>query len=633
MLQGINRIGRSWVGRVVVTVLFGFLIVSFAIWGIGDIFRGQVRTQVATVGKTDITADAFRTAYQNEYQSLIRRTRQTITPDQARALGLDRSVLARLVTERALDQQARTLQLSVSDGQVVDAIQADPSFQSAGGGFDRGQFTDILRSNGLSEGQYVRDQRTVATRLQLAEAVSGALPVPLAMRDAVHRYGTEKRTAEYVSLTAAQAGDVPAPSDAQLQSFFDERKAAYRAPEYRTFTYLLLDGGALAKPDSVSDADGEAYYARVAAGRFGTPERRTVQQIVFPSAAEANAAGEKLKGGTSFDDLAAERGIDAATLNLGTVAKGDMLDPAAANAAFALAENAPSEPVAGRFGSVILRVTRIEPGSQKPFAEVAAEVKREVATERARSEVARVHDAIEDQRAGARPLAEIAKERGLTLVAVQPIDRQGRDKAGNTVGTIPEANALMAALFRSDVGTDNEAVRTPGDGYVWFDVTGIEPGRDRALGEVRDRVAEEWKADEVSKKLAEVSRGMVEKLTAGAELETVARELGLTAVNAPDLTRTSTRPDLPRAVLNRIFATAVGKAGDASSEGGRTVFKVAAATVPPLVTTTQDAAAAEEQLRQALAEDVLSQYLADIEKQIGVQTYPENMRRAIGGES
>ncbi len=633
MLQGINRIGRSWVGRVLVSVLFAFLIVSFAIWGIGDIFRGQVRTQVATVGKQDITADAFRTAYQNEYQSLIRRTRQTITPDQARALGLDRSVLARLVTEAALDQRARALKLTASDQQIVESIQNDPSFKGPSGQFDRLQFGELLRSNGLTEAQYVRDQRAVSTRLQLAESVSGELPVPVAMREAIHRFQNERRSLDYVALTAAQAGEIAPATDAQLQSFFDDRKATYRAPEYRGFTYLVLDAAALAKPETISDDDARRYYERVASTEFGTPERRTVQQIVFPSAEEANAAAEKLKSGTSFEDLAKERGVDDATLNLGTFTKGEMIDPVAAEAAFALAEGAASDPVAGRFGSLILRVTKIDAGAQKPFAEVADEVKRELATERARAEVQRVHDAIEDQRAGARPLGDIAKERGLTLVTVPPVERTGRDKAGNLVDTIPEATALIPAVFRSDVGADNEALRTPGEGYIWFDVTGVEPARDRTLAEVRDRVAEDWKAEEIARRLTEKAREMVEKLNGGAEMAAVAAEVGLTPVTATDVTRSNPRPDLPRPVVTRAFATPVDKAGDAATETGRVVFKVNAASVPPFITSTQQSAALEGQLRQTLAEDVLAQYLAEIEKQIGVSTYPENMRRAIGGES
>ena len=136
MLQGINRIGRSWVGRAVVTVLFGFLIISFAIWGIGDIFRGQVRTQVATVGKQDITADAFRTAYQNEFQNLVRRARQAITPDQARALGLDRNVLARLV-----NHTAETQYYVMWDGVSGNDFSLDPTRP---GGPDWTKRTDVL---------------------------------------------------------------------------------------------------------------------------------------------------------------------------------------------------------------------------------------------------------------------------------------------------------------------------------------------------------------------------------------------------------------------------------------------------------------------------------------------------------
>ena len=81
MLRGINKIGQSWLGKAIVAVLFSFLIISFAVWGIGDIFRGAVRTEVATVGGTSISADAFRNAYQNEVQRLARQSRQSISPE------------------------------------------------------------------------------------------------------------------------------------------------------------------------------------------------------------------------------------------------------------------------------------------------------------------------------------------------------------------------------------------------------------------------------------------------------------------------------------------------------------------------------------------------------------------------
>ena len=632
MLQNINKIGRSWLGKVVVAILFGFLIVSFAIWGIGDIFRGSVSTTVARVGNTDISAEAFRTAYQNELQRLMRQTRQSITPDRARALGLDTQILSRLVSEAALDQKAKELGLAVSDQLVARTITQDPNFRGPNGQFDRAAFDDILRSNSLSEAAFVREQRGVVTRLQLADAIAGALPVPLAMRETIHRYGAERRSAAYVLLSPAAAGDIPAPTEEQLKTYFEEHKAAFRAPEYRAVNAVALGPETLAKPEQVSDADARQRYEQVKGSRYGTPERRTIQQIVFPNLEEAEATFKRIKDGATFEAIAAERNVDPKSLELGTFSRTELIDPAVANAAFSLAEGAVSGPVQGRFGPVLVRVTKIEPENVKPFEQVAAEVKREVALERARNTINEVHDAIEDLRAGAKPLADIAKEKGLPLVSIPAIDRTGRDKAGNPVPNLPERDALLTAVFTSDVGVDKEPLRTRAGGYVWYDVTGIEPARDKAFEEVREAVAAQWRNEEVSRRLSDKARTLVERIDKGEPVEAVAAELGVPAQTATDLARNATQP-LSADVVARIFSTPVGKAASApSGENGRAVFKVTAATVPPFVTSSREASAIEERLRVALSEDLLAQYIAQIEKDIGVSVNQQNLRRAVGGD-
>jgi peptidyl-prolyl cis-trans isomerase D len=632
MLQNINKIGRSWLGKVIVAFLFGFLIVSFAIWGIGDIFRGSVSTTVARVGNTDISAEAFRTAYQNELQRLMRQTRQSITPDRARALGLDTQILSRLVSEAALDQKAKELGLAVSDQLVARTITQDPNFRGPNGQFDRAAFDDILRSNSLSEAAFVREQRGVVTRLQLADAIAGALPVPLAMRETIHRYGAERRSAAYVLLSPAAAGDIPAPTEEQLKTYFEEHKAAFRAPEYRAVNAVALGPETLAKPEQVSDADARQRYEQVKGSRYGTPERRTIQQIVFPNLEEAEATFKRIKDGATFEAIAAERNVDPKSLELGTFSRTELIDPAVANAAFSLAEGAVSGPVQGRFGPVLVRVTKIEPENVKPFEQVAAEVKREVALERARNTINEVHDAIEDLRAGAKPLAEIAKEKGLPLVSIPAIDRTGRDKAGNPVPNLPERDALLTAVFTSDVGVDKEPLRTRAGGYVWYDVTGIEPARDKAFEEVREAVAAQWRNEEVSRRLSDKARTLVERIDKGEPVEAVAAELGVPAQTATDLARNATQP-LSADVVARIFSTPVGKAASApSGENGRAVFKVTAATVPPFVTSSREASAIEERLRVALSEDLLAQYIAQIEKNIGVSVNQQNLRRAVGGD-
>ena len=633
MLQGINRIGKSWVGRVIVAILFGLLIVSFAIWGIGDVFRGSVRTQVANVGGVDIQGETFRTAYQQEYQQLIRRAGRSVTPDQARAMGLEDRVLARLISETAFDHETRRYGLNASDEMVIKAIQADPSFKGAGGGFDRNLFADLLRQNGFTEAQYVIDQRRVMARQQLGEGVSGGLRIPLAMREAVHRFQSERRSAEIIRLDASVAGEIATPDDAKLQAFWEERKASFRSPEYRAVSLIAINPTILAKPDAVSDAEARAFYARVKDTRFGTPEKRSVQQIIFPAGDQAEAAAAKIKAGTPFEEVAKENGIDDATLNLGTLTRGEMLDEPTADAAFALPEGGVSEPVTGRFGIALVRVTKIEAGSLKPFEEVAGEVKLEVARDKARGEIQALHDAIDDLRAAGKSLADVAKEKNLSVVQVPSIDRNGRDKAGQPVAAPANLPALLTAFFRADVGSDNEAVGIPDGGYVWFEVTNIEGARERPLAEVRDEVLAEWRKAELSRLLADKARGLTERIDKGEAVSTIAAAENLKWETVPEIGRGKPTETLTSPVITRIFATPVGRGGStAPNDETRIVFKATGATVPPFVTTTQEASGAENQLRTLTTDDLLAEYLADVEKRVGVQIFRNNIRRAIGGE-
>jgi len=630
MLRNMRKAGQTVVGKIIATIFFGAIIVSFAIWGIGDIFRATPASTVAEVGSTTISVEQVREAYTEELQRLGRQFRTVISPEQARAFGLDQQVINNLVTEAVMAEKAKEMGLSVSDELVAASIVNNPAFKGADGQFNRALFDQALRNVNLSEAGFVQEQRASMLRLHLAEALAGEVSVPIAAKEALHRYASERRSASYLLLTPELAGDIPAPTAEQLQSFFNERKSDFRAPEYRSVSVMALDAASLAKPETISEADARQRYEQQKA-RYGTPERRTIQQITFPSQAEAEAAAAKIKEGTAFEALAAERNISPQDLELGTFTKAEMLDQAVAEAAFGLEQGAVSAPIAGRFGPVLVRVTQVQPEAVRPFEEVAADLRREIAVERAQGQVEKIHDEIEDLRAGAKPLADIAREKGLTLIQVPAVDANGLDKAGSPVN-LPEKDAVVKAAFASDIGVDNEALRTA-TGYVWYDVTGIEPSREKTLDEVREQVAAQWRQDQVAQRLSERARGLAERLEKGEAVEAVAQEAGVPVKNAADLSRNAAKDDLAVEAVNRIFAVPVGKAGHAASGEGRAVFKVTAATVPPLVTTTQQAQNTETQLRNAYGDDLISQYIAQVRQELEVTINQQALRRATGSES
>ncbi|MXQ10932.1 SurA N-terminal domain-containing protein [Microvirga makkahensis] len=628
MLRNMRKAGQTLVGKIIATVFFGALIVSFAIWGIGDIFRATPASTVAEVGDTDISISQVRNAYSNQIQQLSRQFRTVITPEQARMFGLDQQVLNSLVTEAVLAEEAKRLGLSVSDELVARSIVENPAFKGADGQFNRALFDQALRNAGLSEPGFVEEQRASTIRSHLVEALAGAPNVPTAAKEALHRFTSERRSATYIPLNAAMAGDIPAPTAEQLQSFYEERKGSFRAPEYRAVNVMALDAAAIAKPDDVPEADARQYYEQHK-GEYGQPERRTIQQIPFTAMEDAQAAAAKIKEGTTFEAVAAERGVAASGLELGTFTKAEMLDPAVADVAFGLPEGGVSDPIQGRFGPVLVRVTKIQPESVRPFEEVAADIRMVVARERAQSQIEKIHDEIEDLRAGAKPLADIAKEKGLTLVQVPAMDAQGLDKAGNPVN-VPEREALVKAAFASDIGVDNEALRT-GSGYVWYDVTGIEPSREKTLDEVRDQAAAQWREEQISQRLADKAREMTERLDKGEAIEAVAQDVNAPVKTVVDLARNTAKDDLSAEAVNRIFATPVGKAGSAANAAdSRVVYKVTAATVPAMVTTTQEVQNIENQLRNGIGDDLINQYIAQARQDLGVTVNQQALQQAIG---
>ena len=278
MLESMRASAQGWVGRVIMAILMGLIILSFAIWGIGDIFRGFGANNLAQVGSIEIGADTFRNAYQTELQRQQRLERRNITNEEAHQYGLDRQVLSRLVGEAALDDQARRLGLAVSDESIRKAIVNDDNFKGMTGQFDRQVFDAFLRDEGFTEKSYMRQQRGVLSRREIVDTLSSGLRLPKALLEDIHHYQTETRSVDYILIPNAAAGPLAAPSQEELKKFFQDNKALYGIPEHRSLVILTVTPASIAKPDDISDADALNRYEEVKNERFGAPEKRTVEQ-------------------------------------------------------------------------------------------------------------------------------------------------------------------------------------------------------------------------------------------------------------------------------------------------------------------------------------------------------------------
>jgi peptidyl-prolyl cis-trans isomerase D len=614
---------------VVMAVLAG----SFAVWGINDIFRGFGRTTLAKIGNTEIPAELFRQTYQDRLQAIDRELGHPLPPDQATALGLDRQVLNEMIAQAGLDQRAGQMRLGIPDSEIARHITTDPNLQNVNGQFDRARFAQALHNMGTTEKRFIADQRQTALRRQITESVSGGITPPKAWLDAINQFQNEQRSIQYVALGPAQAGDIAQPTADQLAKYFETHRVLFRAPEYRKIVTVMVTPAEQAKWMEVSDDDlKHAYDARRKS--FTTPERRHIEQIVFPNMADAQAAADRLRSGTSLIALAAERGLKAQDTDLGTVAKSGIVDPAVADAAFALKAGDVSAPVQGQFGAVIVTVLKIEPEVTKSLAEVASQLRTDIAVGRAKTHMQDIHDKIEDDRAGGSTLEEAAQKLKLPLVTYDAVDHFGRDPQGKSVVNLPHGAEVMNAAFTSDIGVDNDPIEGDG-GYVWYDVAGITPAHDRTLDEVKGEVEAHWRDAETASRLKAKAADLLDKLKSGNAFDTVAAANGLKIETANGLKRGGTGGSISAKMTDTVFHAAKDAYGSAVGDNPTQwiVFRVTDVQTPDRDPNSPDAKRVEQTVVHQLSDDVISQYVAWLEGNLGTTVNAAGLAQVMGNSS
>ncbi len=626
MLDALRKLTSGWV----VQIMMLLLVISFGVWGVADVFRGYRQGDIAKVGSINLTGTEFRRRFDIAVRQLSQQFGKQFTSQQAAQLGIPSRVLSQMLAEATLDDTAHQMGLSLSPDTVGRLIRTDPNLQGPTGQFNRTFFTQIAQAQGLTEDDLVLLLKADYIRNQLDQGLAGDVTVPETIIKAVGEYRDDSRKVSYVVLSAPAASDIPDPSDTDLAAYFDAHKSAYKAPEYRALSYFVVNPAALAKPQDVSDADAQKLYDQEKS-RFVTPGTRHVEQIVFKDKADAEAAAKELADGKTFDQLVAERNLKTSDVDLGQVTKDKIIDPAVADAAFALTASGVSGIIDGRFGPVIVRVSNIVPDVVKTFAEVKDQLKMEIATKQAANEVTNLRNEIEDARAGGSTLKEVAQKYGLKMINVAEVDQSGKGPDNKAIADLPAP--LVQAAFESDVGMENNPIEPVSDTFIWYDVTQVMPAHDRTLAEVHDKVVAAWKDMERQKKVAEQADALKAKLAGGGDLATVAAGASLEVKTADTLTRQSKPTDgLSAAAISAAFDGPKGYAAvaDGTTPMNKILLVVDDTTVPPFNPTDPQLEQIKSQLDSQFVNDLLAAFVAERQTKIDVQINQAALGAALG---
>ena len=615
MLQSMRKGTQSWAFK----GLLALLVASFAVWGVGDVFRGGVTSTVATVGDVEISDIEFSNAFQRTLQGASQGLGRQLDAETGRELGLVEATLADIVARTLLDIAARDMGLARSDRDIAEQIRRDPVFRNVTGVFDPAIFRQALATNGFSEEAFIHSLRRDAIRGQLIDAVAAGSAAPTALVDRLFSYRAERRVAKVLVVASESITTIDSPDEAALAAFHEENAERFTAPEYRRITYVTLRPDDLVAEIRVDNTEiEEAYEDRL--DEFVVAERRTVEQLLYDSRERAEEAHALLGEGATFADTAAQTdSLNADNVSLGEVTHA-RLPIDAADAVFALARGGHSQPLQSPFGWHVFRVTDVAQGGTRGLDEVRDELARDIALGRAEEALFDLTTRIEDEFAGGASLSEAAARLDLELKRIAAVDARGQGADGKPMPDLPVSVEFVRAVFETAPG-EEPVLRESSDGtYFMIEVEAVTPPALRPLSDIRDEVHLHWTAARKDDAAREVAKAILERLKLGEDFAAVAESHGLSVQTTEPQTRNA--PDRERQVsrelLAELFALRVGEAAMAATPG-RDGYGIARLTeiqaASPSDENRERFAAA---LSEAVARDVLAQYRASLEVDLGV---------------
>lgn len=499
-------------------LIVGFAFVAFVFMDFGqgtqqntgpqnqDVPVGEIDGVEIMLSEFDRQVRSRRDAYQNQ-------TGQPLPEGMAETVrdGIWKSSVEQIVA----GQQIESMGLQVSDAMLEEEIIENPpaelrnEFMDESGQFNEDEYQNAIVNGGerlwLPVEDFVRN--TVLPRRLWEEMANATIRVTSNEVETRFQEDSEKVSVRFMSISSSDVSDdEAAPSDDEVQAFYDENQDRFEEPTKATLSYVKLDKG-----------PGQSDIGR------GQKRIKTIY--------------EKVQNGTSFSRLARIHSDDPGSASeggdLGWFPRGQMA-PEFDAVAFALEPGQISEPFRSSFGWHIIQLEEVrestpeieggEPETEIKAAHILKEVKASPSTidslYQALISLAESVSAENGSLASSDDFGPLVKE---TPPFSRPTASPGRPAYIPTLGALSEA---VAFSFNEPVGTLSSVLEND-ESFFLLELKSRVESHIRPLSDVRQRV-ESLARREKKKTLAlEQGQALAQTLEEGASFDEAAQALGL----------------------------------------------------------------------------------------------------------
>ncbi|WP_371377432.1 SurA N-terminal domain-containing protein [Thalassotalea aquiviva] len=614
---------REGSGGPAAKIILGLVIATFIFAGVGS-YTNSVDTSAAKVNDVKISQQEFERAYQNQRARMKQQFGdmfEQIASNDAFIQNMRSDVLEQLINEALLEQNARDLEISISDEQVKEAITAMPEFQ-VDGQFDYDRYVMLINQAGFRQssdfGDYLRVD--MARRQLMNSIMASEISLPY-QQELAAKLANQTRDIRYATISAQQFVEGIEVTDTEIEQFYQSNQPRFATQEQVQLEYVALNIEDLAAEVEVTDEQVKAFYDNNLSS-FQSEERRRASHILVEFGDDEDAAKAqaeeilvKVKAGEDFATLAQQYSDDTFSGENG----GDLdwfgrgaMDVAFEDAAFALTlEDNISEVVKSDFGFHIIKLTDYAPIDTKPFAEVAQEIKTQLVNNQALEQFYELQG----------QMAEVAFESAESLDDVAAVFN-GEIKTSAWLARMgnfaPFDNAnIVDAAFSSELivdGLNSDVIEVENDKLVMVIRVAQHKAADtKPLEDVRDSIKAELINDKAATQATEVAQSLLEKLKAGENVDAELTTYQASFVRSDAVSRNSN--EVARHIASQAFLLPHPVEGQISAGIATAVNgDIDLIEVINVNEGTVDESVNAQQLAMALSQAVFSSYVENLKK-------------------
>ena len=626
MLARIRAFAKSWVAL----VLLGLLIVSFAIFGITDVFQPTRGDWVVQAGKRTVSATEFKSVFDNYRQQAGEQAGGPIPIDAAVEQGLHTRILDELAAGQAFAELLTRLGLRPADQLVTEQIRQFRGFFSpVTGAFDRDTYLGELARNGLTPERFESELRDNVAQQHFVSGVVAGLQAPRAFGASASAFESELRD---VSLALVHPGLVerPAPpTDAQLNAFLRENATALRRPELRALTLVRFNAADLARSAVVDPAEVQRQF-EFRRESLSQPERRSFVQVPAPDQAAAAQVAARLQAGE--DPAAVARAIARDPVPFNNTPRSAVTDPGLAQAAFGLPAGGVSAPVQGRLGWSVIKVLAVTPAVPATLEAVRPQIEAEMRAAAAEQQVDAAVQRYEEAHSAGANLVEAARRAGVPTLSLAPVSEQGQGATGQQIALEP---ALLQLAFDTAAGAETDIQELAPGQYAAVRVDRVIAPALPALEEVRAPLTGAWLARELRNRVQARAQALAASARGGGAMEAVARGVNAPFTRLPGVSRASAG-QAPPEVVQSAFQSKRGEVfvtefiNTPNGPLGIGVGRVEAVRFPPAPQMAASIAPRRQGLSQELLQDIGEMVRGAARRTLEVRTNPDRALAALG---